>query len=381
MGGRLAKMKSFLLSHTSSLCVAAVAAVLLSAGTTPALAAHKISFKGKTVTVLVGSHTGGSTDLSARLMAPFLSKYLPGKPSTVVQNMPGAHDLIAMNYFARQVKPNGHEVIVGSSSQFDPLNYRVPQSRYDPTTFNMVGGVNIGGTFLIVRNDALARFRKKGTKPLAMGTVSGYPHVGMLMTAWGIKYLGWNARWVPGYGNNSDLSVALERGEIDMTSLAAAWLRQAPVLANKAKFTIVYQTGADGGKYPSKMPELAGVPMFPKAMKGKLSDSLAREAYQYWRNLSYVFKWMALPPKTPKAVVAVYQKAFRKVMADPEFIDRGQKLSPGFSLLPAKDLTESVDALSKVPHKALVFMTNILREQGLKVEMTRKHHHHHHRKH
>lgn len=361
----------------SSLRAAAAAVLLWSVAATPAVAAHKVSFEGDTVTVLVGSHTGGSTDLSARLMAPFLTKYLPGKPSTVVQNMPGAHDLIAMNYFARQVKPDGREAIVGSSSQFDPLNYRVPQSRYDPTTFSMVGGVNIGGTFLIVRNDALPRFTKQGAKPLTMGTVAGYPHVGMLMTAWGIKYLGWNARWVPGYGNNSDLSVALERGEIDMTSLANAWLRQSPALADKNKFTIVYQTGADGGKYPSKMPEMAGVPMFGKAIAGKLKDPLAREAYAYWRNLSYVFKWMALPPKTPKTVVATYRKAFRKVMADPEFVARGEKLTPGFSLLPAHDLTESVDALSRVPRKALVFMTKVLQEQGLKVEMTKKHHHHH----
>ena len=107
-------------------------------GQTPA--AEAISFKGKTVTIVVGSSPGGTTDGSARLMAAGLSKHLPGTPSVVVQSKPGAHSLTAMNYFTEQVKPDGLTLAVGSGSQIDPTNYRVPQSRYDPNKFIMVGG-------------------------------------------------------------------------------------------------------------------------------------------------------------------------------------------------------------------------------------------------
>src|SRR4249919_252285 len=101
-----------------------------------------ISFEGKTVTIVIGSSPGGTTDASARLMAAGLSKHLPGKPAVVVQSKPGAHSLTAMNYFTEQVKPDGLILAVGSGSQLDPTNYRVPQSRYDPTTFLMIGGVD-----------------------------------------------------------------------------------------------------------------------------------------------------------------------------------------------------------------------------------------------
>src|SRR5690348_2686165 len=107
-----------------------VAALLIFAMVFPASAADEpISFEGKTITVVIGSEPGGTTDGSARLMGTFLAKYLPGKPSAVVQSKPGAHSMVAMNYFAQQVKPDGLTLAVGSGSQIDPINYRIPASR------------------------------------------------------------------------------------------------------------------------------------------------------------------------------------------------------------------------------------------------------------
>lgn len=365
-------MIAFPSTHTMSLRAAALAAFFLPAGAVAATAADNVSFKGKSIVFLVGSNTGGSSDLSARLIAPLLAKYLPGKPGSIVRNMPGAHNLIALNHFVQRVKPDGLTVSVASSSQMDPINYRVPQSHYDPTTFVMVGGIDLGGTSMIIRNEALPRLKDKSAKPVAMGTVSGFPHVGMLMTAWGIKYLGWNAKWVSGYGNNSDLALAVQRGELDMTSLADAWYLQNPVLLDKSKYTIIYQTGSNGGTEPSKIPALAKNPLFTEVMKGKVTDPVAREAYEYWRNLSYVFKWAALPPKTPAPIAAVYREAYRKAVADPQFMARGRKITPGFSIISAEDLTAAVTTLAKVSPQAIDYMTKLLNEEGLKVVATKK---------
>jgi tripartite-type tricarboxylate transporter receptor subunit TctC len=64
-------------------------------GLSTAVAQEAINFKGKTITVLVGSEVGGGTDASARLIAPFLTKYLPGQPNVLVQNLPGASGIKA----------------------------------------------------------------------------------------------------------------------------------------------------------------------------------------------------------------------------------------------------------------------------------------------
>jgi tripartite-type tricarboxylate transporter receptor subunit TctC len=97
-----------------------------------ALADEPVSLKGKTVTMIVASPPGGGTDTSGRLIAPLLANLLPGKPSVIVRNIPGAEGVTAMNYFVRQVAPDGLTVTMGSTTQADPLLYRRMFS-YRPT--------------------------------------------------------------------------------------------------------------------------------------------------------------------------------------------------------------------------------------------------------
>src|SRR3954469_12024312 len=80
--------------------VAALAAVL-------PLPVAAQSFQGKTVTIVVGFKPGGGYDATARLLARYLPKYLPGTPTVIVQNMPGANSLIAANYVYAAAKPDG----------------------------------------------------------------------------------------------------------------------------------------------------------------------------------------------------------------------------------------------------------------------------------
>src|SRR5437588_189938 len=79
----------------------------LSLASTVLLADEPVSFKGKTVTLIVGSPAGGGTDGSARLIALLLADRLAGKPTLIVRNIPGAEGITAMNYFVRQVAPDG----------------------------------------------------------------------------------------------------------------------------------------------------------------------------------------------------------------------------------------------------------------------------------
>src|SRR5262245_28160187 len=90
----------------------------------PAAAQEPVSFRGKTITMVVGAQAGGGTDATGRLIAPFLGKYLPGNPAVVVENRPGADGIVALNYFVQQVKPDGLTITTGDSPQIDPIRYR-----------------------------------------------------------------------------------------------------------------------------------------------------------------------------------------------------------------------------------------------------------------
>ena len=152
-----------------------------------------VSFQGKTVTMIIGFAAGGGTDAYGRLAATFLSTYLPGSPTVIPRNVPGAEGITAMNYIIQQVAPDGYTIAACSSTTADPLNYRKPQSHFDATTFGVVGGVGRGGSVLIINKEAEARLTDRQARPVVMGTPAGVPRSGMQMTLWGTEFLGWKA--------------------------------------------------------------------------------------------------------------------------------------------------------------------------------------------
>src|SRR5215475_15472256 len=117
--------------------VSMAAWLLLALAGTAAQAQDAVTFRGKSITMVIGSQAGGGTDATGRLMAPFLAKYLPGNPAVIVENRPGADGIVALNYFVQQVRPDGLTVAAGDSPQIDPIRYRAPQSHYDPTRFEL----------------------------------------------------------------------------------------------------------------------------------------------------------------------------------------------------------------------------------------------------
>ena len=271
-----------------------------------------------------------------------------------------------MNYFVKQVAPDGLTMAMGSTTQADPLLYRKPQSQFDPTTFPIVGGIGRGGTVLLIRKDAERRLYDTIAPPVIMGALGGVPRSGMQTTAWGIEYLGWNARWVVGYRGTNDLMIALERGEIDMTSTAN--LFQIQKLLSTGKFKIVSQSGALQNGQTVARPEFGSAPLFATLMSGKITDPIAQKAFDYWASMTSLDKWFALPPNTSTAVLDTYRAAYAAVVADPDFIKHGKKISEDFEPMTHEDVAFLIGRLGASPPEAIAHISAMLRRQGIEVE-------------
>jgi tripartite-type tricarboxylate transporter receptor subunit TctC len=331
-----------------------------------ATAADPVSFKDKTVTMVIGFAAGGGTDLSGRLIAAFLGKYLPGQPTVIVQNMPGAEGMTAMNFFAQQVKPDGLTLTMGSGSVADPINFRKAQAKYDPSKYFFVGGAGRGGTMLIASKEAETRLYDKSKPPVVMGSPGGSPRSGVLVTAWGIEFLGWNAKWVVGYKGTSDLFIALERGEIDMAATSSP--QQIEKLVATGKFKVLSQSGSikDGKLTPRS--DFPDAPLLPVMLTGKISDPIAAKSFEYWTSLESKDKWLALPPGTPAEIVQLYRDAFVKMTQDPEFNARAKVMADDFTPTTWQDLQSWIKTMGETPREALDFLSVMLRHQGVAVE-------------
>lgn len=325
-----------------------------------------VSFKGKTVTVIVASPAGGGTDASARVLAPLIATHLQGRPAVIVRNVPGAQGITGMNYFVSQVAPDGLTLTMGATSQADPMLYRKPQSQYDPTTFFIVGGAGRGGTVLLLRKDAERRLHDKRAAPAIMGALTGVPRSGMQMTAWGIEFLGWNAKWVLGYRGTNDLMIALERGEIDMTSTAN--LFQIQKFLTNDKYKILTQAGTLHNGRMVARPEFGDAPLFTSLMQDRIKEPFVRKAFDYWSSITALDKWIALPPKTPQPFVRAYREALRAVFAGPEFAELSRKISEDFEPMAYEDIELLMEKLQSTPPESLAFTSTMLRKQGIEAD-------------
>ena len=346
--------------NRSGLCL--LACLLAGAGA----AAEGPSFQGKTITMIVGFEPGGGTDTYGRLAASFLASGLPGMPSVVVRNVPGAEGITAMNYMMQQVAPDGLTITTSASTAADPLNYRKPQSHYDATAFAVVGGVGRGGSELLINKEAEARLHDKQARPVVMGSLGGVPRSGMQMAAWGGEFLGWNIKWVIGYRGTNDLMLALERGEIDMTATANLFLIQK--LVGSGQFKILVQTGTlkNGAVVPR--PDLGDAPVLANLLEGKIADPVARNGFAYWLNIATVDKWLALPPKTPQPMLAVYRDAYAKMIQNPQFIELGKKTSDDFEPMTSSEVEMLIKGLGGTSPASMTYLNGLLKRQGLPVE-------------
>jgi tripartite-type tricarboxylate transporter receptor subunit TctC len=343
--------------------VLVAACALLLAGA--ARAEEPVSFKDKTITMIIGYAPGGGTDASGRVVANFLGKHLPGQPTIIVRNMPGADGMTSLNYMVQQTKPDGLTVAMGSSTQVDPINYRKAQVQYDPAKFFYVGGVGRGGNVVMISKAAEKRLTDKNATPVVMGSIGGWPRSSMQVTAWGIAFLGWNARWVVGYPGTNDVIIALEQGEIDMT--ATGNMFQIKKLIDSGKFDILNQSGSlENGRFVGR-PDFGKARVFSDQMDGRIADAMGQKAFKYWINVNAMDKWLGLVPGTPAPIVAAYREAYAKIATDPDFVELGQRISEDFTPMSYHDVEQLVSNLADTPPDVMEYLTAMLAKQGLKV--------------
>jgi len=342
---------------------AAAAILVLAASfvTLPASADDKISFEGKTIKMILPTTVGGSTDLVGRVLINSLGKYLPGNPTIVGSYVPGGQGISALNFVAQQVKPDGLTIILSSNAEADPIVFRSPQSHFDPTKFEIIGGVAVGDNILVIRNDALPRLLDKSKPPVTMGSISGPPRSGMRMTVWGTEFLGWNTKWIRGYPNSPDIVLALERAEVEMTSFPRFFVTNK--LTDTKTFKILYLDGLLANARPSGRADADNAPLFTKAMEGRIKDAKMQAAYDYWR-ASKLFKWLALPPGASVALRDTYRAAFAKATADPEFKEQAEKTIEGYSVLSPQETIKVLNDLASTSDEAIATTDALLKKQG-----------------
>jgi tripartite-type tricarboxylate transporter receptor subunit TctC len=320
-----------------------VAATCLAANAASAQDAVEAFYRGKTVTITVGSAVGGGYDTYARLVGRHLGRHIPGNPTIVVQNIPGAGSNKAASFVALQAPKDGTAIgAIQSGAILQPLISDQPIP-HDPSKFIMLGSANRSVYLCVVRADAPVKsFQEAFDKEVIIGT-SGEGATLREMPIMLINVLGVKLRIIGGYAGSREIIVAMERNEVqgmcgmDWSSLATQqrnWISSGFV-------RLLAQEDLQGHPEMNRM----GVPLTISFAKTPEDRQVMEMIYS--QNL--FGRPYLVPPGTPPDRVAALRQALASMLKDPALLADAERSGLDISPMGGEDVQALVARLYALP--------------------------------
>lgn len=299
----------------------------------PAFAQNSPSFEGKTIEIIVPFGEGGGTDVFARFVSIYLTRYLPGNPRIIVRNIPGGGSLIGTNEFAARARTDGTSVLIPSSSTFIAYLLGQQQVRFDLSTMRPAMIVQSGGVVYVPASLGISSVAELGElqgRELVYSAVS--PTSVDLVPMLAFLTLGLDVRFVFGMAGGNDSRLAFERGETSIAYQSTpTYLANVQPLVETGEVVPLFSwgvIGADGNV--ERDPSFPELPHFIEAAEivlGEQPSGPAFEAYKAYFAAGFgVARPVLLPQGTPDEIVAAYHAALSEAAADPEFMATSETL-------------------------------------------------------
>ncbi|HXG53156.1 MAG TPA: tripartite tricarboxylate transporter substrate-binding protein [candidate division Zixibacteria bacterium] len=335
-----------------SLC-SVVVVFLASLYVSRAVASNHEYYRGKTVRVIVGLSAGGGFDVYARAVARHMGRYIPGNPSFIVDNMPGAGSMIAANHVYKAAKPDGLTLGHFVGSLFMQQLLGRPGAEFEATKYQFIGAP-------IPERTACALTRASGIgnleqwlaakAPVKLGATGSGPIVDVpkiLKVALGLA-----VQLVLGFKGTSDIRLAAESGEL----AGACWSWDA-IKSTWAK-------GLESGDVNIVLQALPkphrDLPKVPLAIDHARNDEARRLIEVGIHDAADVARPFVMPPGTPKDRVQTMRAAFMATLRDPGFLAEAEKSKLDVDPVPGETLEKIVSALYKTSSVMLAKLKEVL---------------------
>jgi len=298
-------------------------------------------YKGKQIHLVVGSAPGANYDIYARAVAPFLGKYMPGNPTIIVQNQPGASSLTMADSLYNSQPRDG--TVIGEAINGMPTAPLLEPTgaRFDPNKFNWLGSADSEVQITYVWHTAPVQSYEHLLKEELIvgagqpgGTTVDFPLIANAV-------LGTKFKVISGYRGTTDIHKAMEAGEVQgVGSLAYANLEETkPDWLAQNKVKIILQWGFD------RLPNLADVP----SVLDLARDDIARQMLRLTLARLQYSKPFFAPPGVPPERIQALRRAFDMTMTDADFLTLAAKEKMEIAPVPAEKVAALVAQISATP--------------------------------
>ena len=325
-------------------------------------AAQTPYFQGKTIRIIVGYPAGSAHDIWARLIAPQLTKNIPGNPATVVQLMPGAGSMTATNYVYGVAKPDGLTVgMINAALYFEQL-LKKKEALFDWAKFTWIGSTTHTSPLLYMwANTPYKTIHdvRTATVPPKCGVTgtgnSGYTFPKLLEQIIGAKF-----HLVTGYQGGADIELAVERGEVHCRSLTVqVFFGREPFNTWRAKNQV--RVLVQGGR--KRDPRLPDTPLLSELMdQYKTSEANRRLVNVMLGSGEFGGAPMFGPPGIAAEQVKILRAAYAKAFAAPELITEAKKHGLEPDLIPGDELEDLAKEVMTQPADVIAAMKKVFGE-------------------
>jgi tripartite-type tricarboxylate transporter receptor subunit TctC len=308
-------------------------------------------YEGKTLTVMIGAKSG-SLEIASQVVAHHLGKYIPGKPTVIVQHMPGAAHLLATNNVFNISKPDGLTILASNPNVAIAQLSKVEQVRFDVRKFQWLGSSGADGVMFSIRSDLPYKTiddLKKADKELVAGTTGpgSNAHDFPLLLK---EFAGLKLKLVSGYPANSDVLLAIERKEVDAWSALGTTIKLA---ADRGAVRPLVR-----GRTP--VPGCENLPTDENLATSALGKSLMSiKALPL-----AIGRAFAAAPGTPADRVAMLRDAFAKALKDPELLAEAKKAKIDMHLISHEQVQKDFNAMLNQTPETLKEMGKYIKAEG-----------------
>ena len=296
-------------------------------------------YRGKQIIFIVSSAAGGDYDLWARTIARHMGSHIPGKPSFVPQNMPGAGQMTATNHLFNVAAKDGSTIgMIGRNLPNQAL-FKHPSVQFDPVKFNWIGSPELTNRVCVATGKSgISKGEDLFEKELLVGGAGAGTAVTMtpllLANALGMKF-----KLIEGYGSSNGVMLAIERGEVQgicqtYTAIKHGnddWLKD-------GRFKILFNME----KNPIPGVDAPTIYQFTKTQEQRDLIGLYNSSVELGRPV-------VAPPGVPQDRLTTLRRAFDATMKDPAFLDDAGKQKLEINALTGEQLTELISDLMKTP--------------------------------
>ncbi len=318
-------------------------------------------YEGKTIQILVAAGPGATTDISARLVARYIGKHVPGNPNVLVQNVPGAGGVVAANQIYNLTKPDGLTFLAVTRSNYLDQMVGKAEVKFDFRKFSWVGSFNKAPMMTACRSDtpykSIAAMRAAKTPPrfgqAGTGSIS-YVFANLISKAFDMKI-----KNVLGYGSGREIDLGMERGEADcratsdITVIRAPWNRW----VKENWVTFVVQQGPEKSRLLPPVPTVAELaPPEGAPFVGLMNVMLAYTEFD---------RPYAAPPGVPKERLQILREGFERMLKDPEFVAEAKKQLDwdGNTFLTGEQMRQKIEATVTQPADVIKRIKEVLAEE------------------